>query len=207
MCPDVLDRYPRGAAGEVVIEVAAERVEDLYHDFTKQAPYIRRDLEPQLADYLIESAREVGPRHDLEIRIVLEVPPDPAWRERILASIPSYFGYLIDAERLALRRLFRRSLVFFGVGFALVTLAVWVKLAVVKPPAAAQPSVVKEVLGEGLSIAAWVAMWEALAAFLVDWLPRHHETLLLRRLARARLVLETHPAAAAPTASASGPPA
>jgi hypothetical protein len=38
----------------------ARRVEDLYNDFDKSAPYIRRDLDQDLADYLIGCARELG---------------------------------------------------------------------------------------------------------------------------------------------------
>lgn len=195
----VLDRYPRGDAGEVVIEVAAERAEDLYDDFTKQAPYIRRDLDSQLADYLVDSAREIGPRHALEIRIVLELAPDPDKRARILKSIPNYFLYLADAERLKIRRTLRRSVGLFAVGFGLVILMVWVKLAVVKPVAPAQPSVIKEVLGEGLTIAAWVAMWEALGVFAAEWLPHRRDVRLFQRLAAAKLVLGG-PGAAKPAA-------
>ena len=44
---------------------------------------------------------------------------------------------------------------------------------------------------QGLTIAAWVSLWEALAIFLVEWFPHRKNIALYRRLARARLVFRS----------------
>ena len=41
----ILSRYETTAAGEIIIDVAAARVQDLYNDFDRNAPYVRRDLD------------------------------------------------------------------------------------------------------------------------------------------------------------------
>ena len=189
MGDSVLDRYPRGAAGEVVIEVTAERAEALFDGFTKQAPYARRDLDPQLADYLVECAREVGRAHPLEIRIALEVSPEAEERARVLSSVAAYFHYLVAAERRLVRRSWRRMLGMFVAGLTLLTVMVWIKLRVLKAVAPSEPSLLNEVLVEGLTIVAWVIMWEALAMFLMAWTRRRTKVKLFEHLAAAKLTL------------------
>ena len=53
---DALERYERTSDGKLIIDVSAARVEDLYSNFDRSAPYVRRDLDEDLADYLIACA-------------------------------------------------------------------------------------------------------------------------------------------------------
>ena len=57
----VLDRYERIVGGSLIIDVSAAQVEELYNDYDRSAPYIRRDLDQDLVDYLIECAKEIMP--------------------------------------------------------------------------------------------------------------------------------------------------
>jgi hypothetical protein len=61
MKKSVLNRYERSPEGLILIDVTAEKAEDLYSDFDRSAPYIRRDLDPELVDYLIYD--EIGRAH------------------------------------------------------------------------------------------------------------------------------------------------
>ncbi len=45
----IVDRYEHTVDGIVIIDVAARRVEDLYEDFDKTAPYHKKDLDEDLA--------------------------------------------------------------------------------------------------------------------------------------------------------------
>lgn len=186
----VLSRYERTAAGQVLIDVAATRVEDLYNDFDKNAPYVRRDLDPDLVDYLIGCAREVA-RKPFVIRFTLDRAPDESRLARIRRSVNAYFIYLAEVERQNVLRMFRRSAILFGLGLAIMSVSV----AMRQMPAAEHPMAL-DVFGEGLTIAAWVAMWESLAIFLIEWLPHHRDRKLYLRIAAAPLRVRPEPVCA-----------
>jgi len=94
----ILDRYERTAEGGVVIDVAARRVEDLYEDFDKTAPYHRKDLDPDLADYLGDCVREIG-RADFLIRFTLERQLSDDLVRRIRGSVNSFFSIVASLSR------------------------------------------------------------------------------------------------------------
>lgn len=74
---NVLNRYERQGDGSIIIDVSAARVEDLYNNFDRNAPYVRRDLDPDLAEYLEDCARELG-RTRFVIRMTLGALPEAA---------------------------------------------------------------------------------------------------------------------------------
>ena len=183
----VLNRYERDAEGAILIDVAAEKAEHLYNDFDKRAPYIRRDLDQDLVDYLIECAREVGDEA-FSISFTLAHPPDDTGLSRIRRSIHGFFIYLADVERHKIRRMVRRSMVFFSIGIAILFLSVWVNRWLGSPR-----TDVANVFAQGLTVAAWVSLWEALATFLVDWSPSRQDIKLYHRLASAQTVFRASP--------------
>lgn len=75
MRSDVLSRHERDPNQTILIDVAAGSVGDLNNDFDRSAPYIRRDLDQDLVDYLIECARELENEPNA-IPFTLTNPPD-----------------------------------------------------------------------------------------------------------------------------------
>ena len=196
MKKDVLNRYERDANGYILIDVATDRVEDLYSDFDRSAPYIRRDLDQDLVEYLIECARELG-QEPFTISFTLTRAPDDARLSRIHRSINNFFLYLAEIERQKVRQMLRRSLVLFCIGIAILTLSVWVNRWF-EP----HRSVVGYVFAEGLIVAAWVSLWESLATFLLEWFPCLRNIRLYRRLASVQPVFRSRTAV---TVSGEGP--
>jgi hypothetical protein len=176
------ERYERDADGTFFIDVAADKAEDLYNNFDRNAPFIRRDLDQDLVDYLIESASELSPQPFL-IRFSFAQQQDSDTNERIQRSMNTFFLYLMSREQQALRRMMFRSGVFLLLGVVILLLTVLMN----RSPAGDR-SVIMNLLAEGLNIAAWISLWEALATFLVDWFPYRQEIRLFRKLAHARLV-------------------
>lgn len=177
----VLNRYERAFDGSIVVDVAAKRLEDLYNDFDKSAPYIRRDLDQGLVDYLIDCAREIG-REPFVIRFTLSHTPDEAKLLRIQRSVNGYFLYLIETVKQQVMQMFRRSAILFSIGLAILFVSVSVNQLL-----GVERSVVANVFAEGLTVAAWVSLWEALAVFLIEWFPHRKNIDLYRRLAHAQL--------------------
>lgn len=189
MRKDVLSRYERAANGSILIDVAAEKAEDLYSDFDRYAPYNRRDLDQNLVDYLIDCARELE-REPFTISFALSNPPDDARISRIRRSVNNFFLYLAEVERQKIRQMVRRSLVLFCIGVSILFVAVWVNRLLGE-----ERTVVANVFAEGLTVAAWVSLWEALAIFLIEWFPRLRNIKLYRRLATAESIFHARPEA------------
>lgn len=51
---------------------------------------------------------------------------------------------------------------------------------------------IHRIISEGLIIAGWVSMWEALATILIKWLPLHKKFKLFKRLIDTKLEFENH---------------
>lgn len=175
----ILSRYERTRDGKVIIDVYTDRLEDLYNDFDKQAPYMKKDLEPEFVEYLIACAREIG-KSPFVIRINLPSRPADEVALRVTNSIPGYFMYLRQHERASISRVFRTSAIFLVIGLAILFASVWTHQTFLQGE-----GVVRRVFAEGMTIAAWVSIWEALASFLIQWPPHRKELKLYERLAEA----------------------
>ena len=178
----VLSRYERDNDGNTVIDVSTARIEDLYNDFDKSAPYIRRDLNQDFADYLVDCAQELG-RIPFIIRLTMAVFPDEVRSSRIRRSLNTFFVYLGETEMQMMRQKFRRAVILFALGFSILVASVWLNRLL-----GSERSVTANVSAEGLTVAAWVSLWEALGIFLIGWFPHRKRVTLYQRLAHARLI-------------------
>lgn len=192
MKQEVLNRYERDQDGRMLIDISTESVENLYVHWDRTAPYIRRDLARDLTDYLIDCAEELE-GHPFSIRFIFNRAVDQDSLMRVTKSINMFFHYLAEKERQAIGRMLRKSMLLFGSGLLVLFSAVWVNEWV-----GLQPSVWQNVFAQGLTVAAWVALWEALATFLIEWYPRRKQVRVYRNLASAPLSFrQAHPDAAA----------
>lgn len=158
--PDALSRYERDAAGRVIVDIAMARVEDLFHDFDRMAPYPKKDLDDDFADYIVECVRELGKR-DFIVRIRLPKVPDEPIQRRLRGSIDAYFLYRAAASRRELRTALRTSGAVFMAGMLVLALSL-----LAHRYALTEPSLWPRLLAEGLTVAAWVALWQVLASLL-----------------------------------------
>jgi len=177
-----LGRYERDGQNRYIIDIAAQRPEALYNFFDRHADYLRRDLDPELTDYLTACVRELPHQTPLVIRFTFPEAQEEEKYARIRRSINSFFLYMADLEREAITQMLSRSGVLFVVGAAIMFLAVWVRQHFGE-----NGSVFGDVFAEGLTVAAWVSLWEALALVLLEWLPRRRNTRRFERLAAAEV--------------------
>lgn len=177
----ILDRYPRTEDGKYIIEITAGKISDLYNDFDKHTPYVRKELDQNLVEYISDSARDLG-NEDFIIRFHFLEKPDEPLIARITESINNYFHYLKNVEIQELGRTIRTSLLFLAVGLCILFISVWVNQNL-----SAEATVVNKVFAAGLTVAAWVSLWEALATFLVNWAPYSRQIKMYERIAEAPL--------------------
>jgi hypothetical protein len=173
--------------GKVILDVAAAKVQDLYNDFDRTAPYLKRDLDQDLADYLVDCVREIG-RKDFVIRINLVQRPDDVLENRVKESIENFFLYLKELEVRTMKKMLRTSLTLFTIGLGILAMAVWVNRIMTS-----SENVIAHVFAEGLTVAAWVSLWEALATFLIQWTPHRQDVRLFDRIAHAPLYVQAQP--------------
>ncbi|MFA5422874.1 MAG: hypothetical protein WC374_03350 [Phycisphaerae bacterium] len=159
------DRYEATYDNRLIIDVSVKSVESLYHNFDKSAPYYRKELDQQFVDYLTDCVAEIGSRPFI-IRISLEKMPDAKHIDRINNSINNYYIYLREIELRQMKRMFRRSFIMFAIGLVFLISAI---LATRSLPS--HRGVAYEVFAQGLTIAAWISLWESLANIFLEWHP------------------------------------
>jgi len=178
----ILDRYSRSEDGKIIIEIAAEKVEDLYNDFDKTSPYLKKELEQGVADYITDSVHEIG-KEDFVICFRFDKIAEDSLMERTQKSIQNYFVYLRELEFRELAQKTRTSIILLAIGIAILFLSVWVNQQTVN-----SETVLGSVFAEGLTVAAWVSLWESLATFLINWAPHRRQIKRFERIAAARVI-------------------
>lgn len=179
----ILTRYACTETGEIIVDVSASRVQDLYNDFDKKAPYIKKDLEGELVEYLLGCAREIGNK-DFIIRFNLDEPIEKEAGARVKKSVRAYFSYLKELETREIIEKLRKSFFLLGLGLCLLLLSLWVNRVT-----SSMDNVLVQILGPGLTVVAWVSLWESIATFLIQWRPKRKEVRLCDRLSRAKIFL------------------
>ncbi len=172
-----------------LIEIRLRELRQLFHHLDP-APFREKDLDPAAETYIEDAMREIGPRQTVKLLVYLPEAARPTEEEEARTlpdAVAHYFGYRAAQTRVELRRLLRRALANLAVGLAFLGLCLWLRKALAAGGGA-------EVLGEGLLIIGWVALWRPVEMFLYDWWP------VLRRAWRfeaiARMPIEVRGAAA-----------
>ncbi|MBU2646734.1 hypothetical protein KKI24_18640 [bacterium] len=181
MKKQILDRYSRTPDNKVMIAIAAGKIEDLYHDFDKHAPYVRKELDQDLVEYIIDSVSEIGDE-DFMIQFRFTTLTDKSLTFRVKSSIENYFLYLKELKYRELARLRRSFFILFFAGLLILSLSVWVNQKFT-----GQGGVFTLVFAEGLTVAAWVALWNAITIFLINWAPHRRQIKMYDRVAQATI--------------------
>jgi len=161
----------RREGGDWLIELRLREPRQLFHHLDP-APFREKDLEPAAEAYIEDAIRELGVGE--AARLVIHLPDELAASEDARAlpeAVANYFGYRARQTRVELRRLLRRALANLLIGLSFLFACLTLRRML-------QSAGAYEVLGEGLLIIGWVALWRPVEMFLYDWWP------LLRRQRR-----------------------
>lgn len=186
MKKDILSRYERDANGNILIDITADRIEDLFNHFDRSAPYVLRDLDQDLVNYIIDSAKELD-KEPFTIRFTLNSLPDETELSNIRRSINGFFISLVEAEKNKFSQMIRKSFILFFLGIGILFISIWVNQKL-----GSERSVMTDVFAEGLTVAAWVSLWEALATFLIKWFPHRTNINLYQHLAKIEPIFRSH---------------
>jgi hypothetical protein len=179
------DQLP-ASAPKATIEVNLTRLAQLFNSLD-QSPFHERDLDQDAEDYIVGSAEEAPRQHDL--RLVIHLPadqlPTPGAPE-LQTAVHHYFAYREAHERRRLRLLFRDGRIALVIGLAFLLSCMLLRelaFSLGRGP-------VSEVIGEGMLIIGWVAMWRPLEIFLYEWVPIRRRCRILSKLSSAPVTIQ-----------------
>lgn len=176
----IIDRYDRNRDDEIVIKISAKNIENLYDHFDNTSSFVKKDLNSELVDYIIQSVNEIG-NEDFVIKFYFEESIDDISKAKIRESIYNFFEYLQELERKKMNQQIKNSLIFIVIGFLFVGVSIFMDR---------YESMASKILAEGVMVAGWVSLWEAMATFLIKWFPLRKKFRSFRKVSSARVVFE-----------------
>jgi hypothetical protein len=180
MKKNILDRYDKTIENEIIIKISTNKFENLFDNFDMSSSFLKKDLSQQLVDYIIESVSEISN----EKFIIKFYFKEKIEQENILhlkKSFDSYFNYLEELEKNKMREQVKNSFIFMLIGVFFITLSILLEV---------NQQLTYRIISEGLMIAGWVSMWEAMATILVKWLPLSKKLKLFKKIVNSKIEFE-----------------
>lgn len=157
----------RREGDHTLLEVTLDEVRQLFHSLDP-APFRQKDLDSAAEEYIVEAVREIGQRGPL--RLVFYLPAGAASSEdaqTLPAAVRNYFSYRARQRSLTLRQTLRRGLGSLLVGVLFLGLCLSLRQLVATSGWGSGSAI----LGEGLLIVGWIALWRPVEIFLYEWWP------------------------------------
>ncbi len=167
--------------GALIVELSLPRYDDFFNHLDP-SPLRKRDLAPDVKDYIADCSAEIPLTRELAFTIRItgeEANPD---RERQLEQALRTFASLEQSlllRRLAIRR--RKAVTYFVIAVGLITAGVVLRNTVTIDFLA------YPVFLQGIEIGAWVFAWEALSMLFIESADERDMTRRYERLERARV--------------------
>jgi hypothetical protein len=180
MKKNILDRYDKTIENEIIIKISTNRFENLYDNFDMSSSFLKKDLSQQLVDYVIESVSEIS-NEKFIIKFYFKEKIEQENIIHLKKSFESYFNYLEELEKNKMREQVKNSFIFMLIGIFFITLSILLEV---------NQQLTYRIISEGLMIAGWVSMWEAMATILIKWLPLSKKLKLFKRIVNSKIEFE-----------------
>ena len=181
----VSEYLKRRSTGEASIEISINHLPQLFNSLDP-SPFHQRDLDQDAEDYIVESAEEISSKHSLAL--VIHLPADQVPKVNgpdLSEAVHHYFAYREAQERRRLHRLFHDGRIALAIGFGFLFCCL-----LLRQFAFSFENAASGMLGEGLLIIGWVAMWHPLEIFLYEWVPIRRRCRILSELSKIRVVIQ-----------------
>ena len=165
-------------AGDGRIEVRVTEIRQLLNSMDP-SPFRERDLDPQAEEFIVSWARELPRATRLSLTVHVDRLNEAMPHAVLASAINEFFRSRAEMTRRRLRELFRVGRISLVIGLLFLTIAFGIVTVL--------ESVLSDwrferLVGEGVLIGGWVAMWRPLEIFLYDWWPIRREAQLYDRL-------------------------
>lgn len=151
--------YEFSAADDAfLIEVQLDQYQNVYSDWDF-SPFINRDLDKDLTEYLLDCSYEIPLKYKLVIVFfILNQDENKSREDRSIIGIHNYFKYQLRKLKTQRWMVFRDIVTFAIVGAGLLFTSMTIKKYI-------SESFASIVFTEGLVIGGWVMFWEMFSAF------------------------------------------
>ncbi len=174
------------APASTVIEVRVAELRQLFNAIDP-SPFRERDLDPRAEAFIVGWARELPRDAPLALLVHLERACGRDDEAILLRdAVHEYFTQRALDSRRQLRELFRRGRISLAIALVFLAAAMAASDLIRSLP----HKHFADVVGEGLLIGGWVAMWRPLEVFLYDWWPVRADVRLAERLSAMPVDIE-----------------
>lgn len=171
---------------EAKIEINLSRLSQLFNSLDP-SPFHERDLDHDAEEYIVDSAEEIPRQRPLCLVIHLPADQLPNVGSNDLGeAIHNYFDYRKTNEQRRLRLLFRDGRIALITGIAFLFCCVLLR----EVAFSFGNGTAYRIIGEGMLIIGWVAMWRPLEIFLYEWVPVRRRCRTLEKLSKMRVAIQ-----------------
>jgi hypothetical protein len=162
-----------------VIRLRLDSIHQLFNSLDP-SPFVGRDLDGDAEAFIMAWAMEYPPKGEFCLEITLPSPLSSGEQDRVERAIHNYFTEQARFCRNEFRQLMREGRLSLVIGLTFLALCIAAgRLLENHLPG----SGFGELLGEGLLVGGWVAMWRPMEIFLYRWWPVVRQRRIYRRLA------------------------
>ena len=136
------------------LEISLDYYKEMFNEWDA-APLRKKDLDPELVDYLENAAIDIPLKHDVLIHFIMPKNVKNSEMEEITRKVfRNYFMFLVHLNQRKIMKLFRKAILFGVLGFLMITLAyLFVEY----------DTIPFEIFTEGVFIGGWVFIWETIS--------------------------------------------
>ncbi|MBU3110323.1 hypothetical protein [Clostridium lacusfryxellense] len=149
--------YEKNATtGNYVIQVAIDKYNDIFNDWDN-APFRKRDMDPDLAIFLENCFEEIPEKHGVDICFYLpKEEKDVSREESLIAGIKTYYSFYLHQEIRVLKNNYRKIFKYVLASLGLLAVSVFLGTTVGE-------NIILGTIQQGFNIGGWVFLWEVIS--------------------------------------------
>jgi hypothetical protein len=149
-------------SGAVLLVSSVNHYSDLFNRLDP-SPIRKRDLSPDLKDFLQEASIEIPLNYDLKIVFkICRDERDPQREQEIINAFRLFFAYTLNLKKYELNRKNRRSFFYVFVSLGFIGLSIIIRTFL------NGGQFVGQLLSESFAIGGWVFLWESFSQLFIN---------------------------------------
>lgn len=173
--------------GKYNIELRVDHLEQLF-DKRDPNPFRKKDLDDDVAEYIVSSAQEIGTKKIGKVIIVTKDTIHKETHETIIFAINDFFLYRSEMARKSMKNMYNLGFKTLLIGLfflsSSIMLSNFINLNI-------GSKIISSFLNEGLVLMGWVSMWKPINIFLYEWWPIRDQKKLLEKLSAIDIAIIT----------------
>ena len=179
---EIPHNFEHNDQNKVVIDISVKTAEDLFNKFDQNTSGIPQKLNQELADYIIDSARDAEEKEFI-LKIKIENIPDEKVTCNIENSLLSYFNNLKKLENNSIENMFGRSFKLFGLGIVFLFIAL-----IFNRHFSISEGILSQIFYEGSMIVGWVSLWASIVTIIIKWPQQKNNIKLYEKIMKAQII-------------------